>query len=73
MIIIVYYKKRVTCTQQGIIDYVIYACVKNITNMFICNYIVDGTTQIVDECPIGHPYLSFGGRRCCDLCSKSKY
>ena len=68
----IYYEKRDTGTQEGI-DYIIYACVKNITNMSIGNYIVDGTTQIVDECPIDHPYLSLGERRCYDLCSKSKY
>ena len=68
----IYYEKRDTGTQEGI-DYIIYACVKNITNMSIGNYIVDGTTQIVDECPRDHPYLSLGERRCYDLCSKSKY
>lgn len=55
----IYYEKRDNGTQEGI-DYIIYACVKNITNMSIGNYIVDGTTQIVDECPIDHPYLSMG-------------
>ena len=67
-----YYEKRDTGIQEGI-EYVIYACVKNITNMSVGNYLVDGTTQIVDECPIDHPYLSMGERRCYDLCSKSIY
>ena len=68
----IYYEKREEAT-QGEINYIIYSCMKNITNISDGNYIVDGTTQIVDKCPSDHPYLSVIERKCYDNCIKSPF
>ena len=67
----IYYEKKETATHEGM-DYIIYSCLKNITNISESNYIVDGTTQIVDKCPTEYPYLSIVERKCYKVCSKSK-
>ena len=68
----IYYEKReeVELQQEGL-NYIIYSCLKDITNMTEGNYIVDGTTKIVDKCPTEYPYLSIGERKCYKVCSKS--
>jgi len=68
----IYYEKREKA-KQGEIEYIIYSCMKNITNISDGNYIVDGTTQIVNECPSDHPYLSVTERKCYDNCIKSPF
>ena len=68
----IYYEKKEEATHEGM-NYIIYSCLKNITNISEGNYIVDGTTQIVDECPTEYPYLSIGERKCYKVCSKSMF
>jgi hypothetical protein len=68
----IYYEKREEATQEDL-DYTIYSCMKNITNISDGNYIVDGTTEIVMECPLSHPYLSVLERKCYDNCIKSPF
>jgi hypothetical protein len=46
---------------------------KNVTNISIGYYIVDGTTHLVDKCPSDHPYLSVNESRCYDNCLKSPF
>ena len=68
----IYYEKKEVAQHEGM-DYIIYTCLKNITNISEGNYIVDGTTQIVDKCPTEYPYLSLGERKCYKVCSKSNF
>jgi hypothetical protein len=68
----IYYEKKEEADHEGM-KYIIYSCLKNITNITEGNYIVDGTTQIVDKCPTEYPYLSLGERKCYKVCSKSMF